>query len=78
MYQFSPNQPYRDLFWKIKKSDQHRVVLDVHRKNLYECLKHVSRYALHFKRYFRLFVIAVPLGRPYPTRFEAAPKDLQA
>lgn len=42
MYQFVPSQPYRDLFWKIKKSEQIRVVLDVHRKNLYECLKHVS------------------------------------
>lgn len=42
MYQFVPNEPYRDLFWKIKKSEQNRVVLDVHRKNLYECLKHVS------------------------------------
>ncbi|KAL1436205.1 hypothetical protein MTO96_010942 [Rhipicephalus appendiculatus] len=40
MYQFHTGQPYRDLFWKIKKTKETRVVLDVKRENLFIALKH--------------------------------------
>ncbi|XP_037579876.2 glutamate receptor ionotropic, kainate 1-like [Dermacentor silvarum] len=40
MYQFHSGQPYRDLFWKIKKTKETRVVLDVKRENLFTALKH--------------------------------------
>ncbi|KAH9381838.1 hypothetical protein HPB48_016353 [Haemaphysalis longicornis] len=42
MYQFHTGQPYRDLFWKIKKTKETRVVLDVKRENLFTALKHVE------------------------------------
>ncbi|CAN7981832.1 unnamed protein product, partial [Ixodes pacificus] len=43
MYQFHSGQPYRDLFWKIKKTKETRVVLDVKRENLFIALKHAQQ-----------------------------------
>lgn len=43
MYQFHTGQPYRDLFWKIKKTKETRVVLDVKRENLFTALKHAQQ-----------------------------------
>lgn len=41
LYQFQPSEPYRDLFWSIKKEE--KIILDVKRENIYTVLKHAQQ-----------------------------------
>lgn len=43
MYQFHLGEQYRDLFRRIKKTKESRVVLDVRRENLYKALQHAQQ-----------------------------------
>lgn len=43
MYQFTPGEPYRDLFWRIKRSSESNFVIDVKKENIYTVLKHVQQ-----------------------------------
>ncbi|XP_067141027.1 glutamate receptor ionotropic, kainate 2-like [Centruroides vittatus] len=41
LYQFQPSEPYRDLFWSIKK--EKNIILDVKRENIEIVLKHAQQ-----------------------------------
>ncbi|XP_064489275.1 glutamate receptor ionotropic, kainate 3-like [Ornithodoros turicata] len=51
MYQFHMGQPYRDLFWKIKVTEETRIVLDVKRENLFTALKHAQQVGMLTERH---------------------------
>jgi len=43
LYQFKPGRAYRDAFWRIKRSNERNIVLDVRLSNIHKVLKNAQQ-----------------------------------
>ncbi|KAI1288492.1 Glutamate receptor ionotropic, kainate 3 [Halotydeus destructor] len=46
IYQFDPDEPYREIFWKIKLSGETNIILDVKGADVHESLKQAQQVGL--------------------------------
>lgn len=46
LFQVTPNTPYRDIFWEVKKSGVNNIILDISRENIFISLKHAQQVGL--------------------------------
>lgn len=46
LFQFTPGSSYRDIFWKVKRSGETNILLDISREHLHKCLKNSQQVGL--------------------------------
>jgi hypothetical protein len=42
LFQLMPDRPYRDIFWKVKQTNEMNIILDVKKEHIPQVLAQVS------------------------------------